>query len=525
MTRAFPWILVVAVLVGWANVVRGPFVYDDLIEIVGNPAVHEVSRLDTMWSYNPARVLLLLTYALNWRLGYLDPLGYHLLNIAIHAANAVLAWRFLGLFLSPGRARLGAALWALHPMTTEGVSYISGRSDALVTLFALLAVHSWVVDARSPSPRHRAIAYVAMLAGFFTKESSVATPVLAGVAELALVAGWNLRLLDKRRYAPVVLVLGLGVMARLGLSGWPVPEVPRTFLAHLASQAEVWARYVQLWLLPVGQSILHPVPAELSRLAGLCLFAWVPVLALAAYRRGIYGLLAAWWTLPLLVSSTFVLKETMAEHRAYAAGLAIAALVAWKLPETRLTWALPALLLVGTVSRNQAWTSEVATWESAVKRWPGSADAWYAYGDALRAEKLRIDAQSAYAKALEIDPSRVDALVNTGIARAEAGDVSGAREAWEEALRRKPGHCPALNNLAGLRLRAGDVEGALAGYEATLRTCADDPMAHFNLGMVWAGAGNPEKAAAHLRAYLRVDPGGANASRARAALRRLGVSD
>ncbi|MBM4366769.1 MAG: tetratricopeptide repeat protein, partial [Deltaproteobacteria bacterium] len=229
--------------------------------------------------------------------------------------------------------------------------------------------------------------------------------------------------------------------------------------------------------------------------------------------------------LPLAISSAFVLKETMAEHRAYAAGLAVAALVAWKLPERRATWALPAMLFVATVARNQAWTSEVATWESAVKRWPGSADAWYAYGDALRAEKLRNEAESAYAKALEIDPARVDALVNAGISRAERGDIPGARDAWEEALRRKPGHCPALNNLAGLRLRSGDVQGAIAGYEATLRTCADDPMAHFNLGMVWAGAGKPEKAATHLRAYLRVDPAGANEVRARAALRRLGATD
>ncbi|MBM4391639.1 MAG: tetratricopeptide repeat protein [Deltaproteobacteria bacterium] len=525
MTRAYPWFLVVAVIAAWANTLRGPFVYDDLIEIVANPAVHDVSRLDTIWAYNPARALLLFTYALNWTLGHLDPLGYHALNIAIHAANAVLAWRFFDLVLSPGRARLGAALWALHPMATEGVSYISGRSDALVTLFALLALHAWVVDARSPSRRHRALAYAAMLAGFFTKETAVVTPVLALLAELALVAGWNRRLLDPRRYLPVALAVAAGVAARLWLGGWPVPEVPRTLLAHVLTQAEVWARYLQLWILPLGQSILQPVPAEVSRLGGLCLLAWLVAAGLAVYKRGIWALLAGWWALPLAISSAFVLKETMAEHRAYAAGLAVAALVAWKLPERRVAWALPAILLVATVVRNQSWTSEVATWESAVKRWPGNADAWYAYGDALRAEKLRGEAESAYAKSLELDPARVDALVNAGIARAEGGDIPGAREAWEEALRRKPGHCPALNNLAALRLRSGDVQGAIAGYEATLRTCADDPMAHFNLGMVWAGAGTPEKAATHLRAYLRVDPGGANEARARAALRRLGVSD
>ncbi|MBM4365939.1 MAG: glycosyltransferase family 39 protein, partial [Deltaproteobacteria bacterium] len=292
MIRAYPWFLVVAVLAAWANTLRGPFVYDDLIEIVANPAVHDVSRLDTIWAYNPARALLLVTYALNWTLGHLDPLGYHALNIAIHAANAVLAWRLFGLVLSPGRARLGAALWALHPMATEGVSYISGRSDALVTLLALLALHAWVVDARSPSPRHRALAYAAMLAGFFTKETAVVTPVLALLADLALVAGWNRRLLDARRYLPVALVVVVGVGGRLWLGGWPVPEVPRTLLAHVTTQAEVWARYLQLWLLPLGQSILHPVPAEVSRLGGLCLLAWLVAAGLAVYKRGIWALLA-----------------------------------------------------------------------------------------------------------------------------------------------------------------------------------------------------------------------------------------
>ncbi len=525
MTRAFPWILVVAVVAAGANALRGPFVYDDLIEIVANPVVHDLSRLDALVAYNPQRALLLVSFALNWAVGGLETVGYHAVNVAIHALNAVLAWRLFALVLSPWRARLAAAAWALHPATTEAVTYISGRSDALVTSFVLLALRAWIVDARAPSPRARAVAYGAMFLGLLTKETAVAILPLCLAAELFLVAGGRVRLLDARRYVPVVLVVGAAAFLRVVYFGWPVPEVPRTLSAHVFTQAEVWARYLQLWLLPWGQSILHPVPAAATRLGGMCLLGWVAALGWAWRQRGLPAFFAATWAMPLLISSAFVLKETMAEHRAYAAGLAIVGLVVSRLPERRWAWAIPAVLAALTVARNAEWRSESALWGSAVARWPGSAEAWYAYGDALRAERQAAEAEAAYARSLELDPTRVDALVNAGISRAQRGDLPGAREAWEEALRRKPGHCPALNNLASMRLRTGDLEGAVAGYEATLRSCPGDAMAHFNLGMVWAGARDPAKAARHLRAYLRADPGGPNEGRARAALAKIGASE
>lgn len=525
MNRAFPWMLVVAVVAAWSNALRAPFVYDDLIEIVGNPVIHDPSRVGTLFAYNPQRALLLWTFAVNWALGGLHTVGYHVVNVALHALNAVLAWRLLALLLPPRRAQLAGALWALHPATTEAVTYISGRSDALVTTFMLVALRAWVVDTRTPSPRARGLAYAAMALALVTKETAVTILPLCLAADLFLVAGANPRLVAWRRYLPLVVLVALGGAARVLYFGWPVPEVPRTLSAHVLTQAEVWARYLQLWLLPWGQSILHPVPAEVSRLGGMCLAAWVLALGWALRRRGLVAFLACAWALPLALSSAFVLKETMAEHRAYFAGLAVAALAATWLPDHRFTWGLAALLPVVTLTRNAEWQSETSLWASAVERWPGSAEAWYAYGDALRAERQAAEAELAYAKSLELDPTRVDALVNAGISRAQRGDLPGAREAWEEALRRKPGHCPALNNLAGLRLRSGDIEGAVAGYEATLRTCPGDAMAHFNLGMVWAGARESEKAARHLRAYLRADPGGPNEARARAALARLGASE
>ena len=106
----------------WTPALHAPFTYDDRIEVVGNRTIRWLDSVGAIASYNTSRPLLILTYALNWRVGGLDPFGYHVVSLLIHALNALLAWRLAGRLLTPGRAALVAAAWALHPMTTEAVT-------------------------------------------------------------------------------------------------------------------------------------------------------------------------------------------------------------------------------------------------------------------------------------------------------------------------------------------------------------------------------------------------------------------
>lgn len=529
-------LIFLASVILWLPTLHAPFTYDDRMEVVGNPTIRDITNWRAIVTYNYARPLLIASYATNWAIGGLDPLGYHVVNIAIHAVNAVLAWRLLSRLLSRDAARFGAMLWALHPMTTECVTYTSGRSDALVTMWILAALSAWIDHVRSPSTRARNITIVTTMAAFLTKEIAFALPVLLASAEFFLVAGGKWRLVRWRRYAGVFALAFLGVAARIYLSGWPKAEVPRGIAAHVLTEAEVTVEYLRLWLLPYGQSLFHDHGAT-ARWQGVLAFSAILAAGVAAFRRaGLVGFGFLLWLLPLFVPAAFILKEAMAEHRAYLPGLAVCGALAWGWPRfvgpiagvrwvpfaVRARWAFVAIAATLTVRRNREWCDEPSIWLSATRVNPVSAEAWYGYGDALRVAQRFPEAEDAYSRSLTLEPSRPDTLVNLGITRAQSGDAAGAKRAWEEALLKKPGHCPALNNLAALEVRNAHVAAGVSGYRGTLRWCPDDPTALYNLALLTRKVGRYEEAIRYLRRYLEVAPGAPNVKEAAAMLQEMG---
>ncbi len=520
--RTIATLLVLAVLLTAGVAWQAPFTYDDKIEVIGNPAVRNSGEPLSILTYNPARAVLLYTYAANWAFGGFDPRGYHVVSIALHACNAVLAWRLLTRLLTPTRSALAAAIWALHPMTTQGVTYISGRSDALVSTWFLLAAVWWIDDSRTPSMPKRAGAWALTMLALMTKETAVVLPIVLLAADWALVAGGRWKLVEWRRYLPFAAIVAAMGAVRFAREGWPVPEVPRTLSAHLLSQAEVWASYLRLWLVPWGQSILHALPAEASAGGAVWFIAFVVAGVLALRKGGISAFSAALWMLPLAVSSAFPLKESMAEHRSYLAGLGLWIFVVSRLPERRVLFLLPLVFGALTVRRNLEWHDEATLWAGATRVWPESPDAWRGYGLALKFARRWEESEAANQRVIDLDPTRIEALDDIGIARVQRKDFAGAREAWESALKIRPGHCAALNNLAGLRIQQGDRVGAASGYEGTLRMCPDDPTAHMNLGFVYLSLREQDRAIEHLEAYLRVDPGGPYVARCEKALTKLG---
>ncbi|MDP2304865.1 MAG: tetratricopeptide repeat protein [Pseudomonadota bacterium] len=545
MTRRYAALvtaLLAAIVVAWAPAMHAPFTYDDRIEVVGNRTIRWLDDVGAIASYNTSRPLLIVTYAFNWWLGGLEPFGYHVLSVGIHAINALLAWRLAGRLVTPGRAALVASLWALHPLTTDAVTYITGRSDALEATAWLVALTAWI-DHRRGSPRARTVAVVAVGAALLTKEVGALLPVALLAIDRWIVAPKER---DARRWRDHLVFAGAGAAAvalRLWMYGWPKAEVPRDAVVQVLSQAEVWGRYLVLWLVPIGQSILHDHPA-VARLAGaLSLIGWAGAMLLVVRRArpapdgpgrpspteaspaAIRAFALVVWAAWLVPSSAVPLLETMAEHRSYFAGFALILAAVASLPAAGLrpAWVLVPVLLLATVARNRVWSDEAALWRGAAMRYPASARAWYGYGDALRLAQRFAEAEPAYTRAAELDPGDPNARINLGIVRAESGDDVGARAAWLEVLRSHPKSCDASNNLGTLASRAGELEAAASRYASTLRACPDDAHAHINLANLAFGQADMRKAAFHYREYLRVAEDGPAAPLARERLARMGL--
>ncbi len=508
-------VVAVAVLV-YVPALHGPFTYDDRIEVVGNRALRDIAAWDSIFRYNPSRALLIASYAVNWAVGGLDPFGYHLTSVAIHAVNVALAWRLCRRTLGPEHGALAAALWAAHPMASEAVAYIAGRSDALVATWWLAAANAWI-DGRLLA------AFAAWAAGLATKETAVAMPLLAWALE-----PWRAKAPDDGARLRTVGIAAatlpmLAVVTRLLVGGWPAPEVARSLAEQAVGQAGSWGLAAKLWAFPVGQSVLHDLGARVDA-GSVAGFGVAVVVVLAARRPGPGRLAAVLWAAPLIPVAMFPAREVFAEHRAYLSGLGATVALAARMPDRarRAALLLVVPLALATWARAGVWADEIGLWTDAARKNPSSRDAAYGEGDARRLAGDWTGADDAYRRAIALRPGDVDARLNLGIVLAQRGRDDEARATWGDVLRDAPRTCAAHNNLGALSLRRGDVEAAVRSWTSTLRWCPDDPLAHLALGNLAADRGELPRAVFHLRKFVELAPWGHPAEReARERLARL----
>ncbi|HND28778.1 MAG TPA: tetratricopeptide repeat protein [Myxococcota bacterium] len=519
--RGLRVLILVLVALLYLRVMQAPFVYDDKIEVVGNPTIRVLTNWQAVATYNFSRPLLIATYALNWWWSGLESWSYHLVSLGIHLLNTMLALSLGRRLMPPASAMVATLAWAVHPMLIESVTYITGRSDALCATFWLLALIGWADHVRGQSGR--IVAMLALAGGLMTKEVAVALPLALMALEQHLRG--SIRWRDHR------WIWGLGATAlvvRLAAYGLPRGEVDRGFFLQAGTQAEVWLRSLQLWLLPVGQSILHDHPAVLGPETLGALLVWAGLGALAWRRGGLAALGLALWVLPLLPASAVPLKETMAEHRSYLSGLGLiwalcSLLPPWdpKKPAWILSLLLLPLLAGATLLRNEVWRDEVTLWQDAADKNPESVDAAYGAADALRLAQRWSAAQAGFERVIAMKEDHLDARINLGITLAEQGKVAEAEQAWLAALRLQPRSCAAHNNLGALARRQGKPRLAITSYQSSMTWCPDDPIAQLALGDLFYEEGDPQKARYHYRRYLAVDPDGPAVKRVQNRLRLL----
>ncbi|MBC8454617.1 MAG: tetratricopeptide repeat protein [Deltaproteobacteria bacterium] len=531
LTLRMGWLVIVALIaIAFFNGLHAPFVYDDKIEVVGNPTIRDLGQLVAVLEYNVSRMLLILSYAWNYRSFGLDPFGYHVTSLVIHA---LCVWSALNLAFRLGtlaghRRPVWAALaagsvWAVHPMVTEGVTYITGRSESLCALFVFSTLSLWAGALRREKEQGGvsvALRLLAIFLGFLsmgTKEVAIMIPFALVWMEWLLGTGrpkW-------RWYVPFLGAIILGVAGRALYAEHLLPrEVDRPFLVQISTQAEVWLRYLGLWLLPMGQTLYHHVAdVTVPSGRGLGVFValggvvfgvvrWTRSRPLVAFALGC----AAIFLIPS--SSVVALKVSMAEHRSYPTGLYLALALVWGVPgkEVRLVVrgvadVVPPFWIM-TISRNKVWTSEVGLWEEATSLSPEVAEAWYGLGDAQRFAGNLESSVVAYETAIEKNDTHLDSWNNLGIVKAQMGDSHGARRAWKSALKVKRTYCKAHANLGFLASQLGDIEDAIVEFRTTLTYCPNNLVAHYGLGTLYADERrNRDRAVFHFEALLELEPG------------------
>jgi hypothetical protein len=303
----FGALLVAGTVIAYLPVWRAGFIWDDDTLLLHNPGIQKLGGLARLWSSDFP--LSTTTLWLEWRVWGANPLGYHLVNVLLHAFSAVLLWRVLRRLKIPG-AGLAAAIFAVHPVNVESVAWIAERKNTLCMFFYLLSLLLYLRSEIACELRIED-------GGWETEKgpppSSILHPPSSLLYALSLLA-FALALLSKSAVAPLPVVL-------LGLAWWrrwrmTLKDVWRTApffaLAAAAGLISIWLQYHQA----IGASMIDVRNDSFwSRLAGAGWAVWfylykavLPINLSFVYPRWQIDATRAWSYVPglLLVAGFLV---------------------------------------------------------------------------------------------------------------------------------------------------------------------------------------------------------------------------
>jgi tetratricopeptide (TPR) repeat protein len=561
-------ILMLVTLVAYAPVWRAGFIWDDDVLLTGNPAVQAPDGLRTIWrgaqspDYFPMTSTVLW---LEWRLWGANPLGYHLVNVLLHALNALVLWRVLRkIFSSEFRfssgdtpviefetrswkpelftaAWLAAAIFALHPVNVESVAWIAELKNTLAMFFFSLTLWAYLRSEESARNSSHAIAWyagavIAFVLALLSKTAVVPLPVV--LLGLAVWRRGRLTWRDVRRGLPFFTASALLALVTIWFQQHRAigSMVARDdgFLSRMATAGcAIWF-YLYKAILPVNLSLIYPR----WRFNGSDALAYLPGLAAVA------GLLICWrfrkrWGTPWLfafgyfvvmlapvlgfVDISFMRYSLVADRWQYFAILGPIALIAVQLtgslrPITAVRFghapfSVGLLLALGVLTWRQAgnFSDPEMLWTNTLSRNPNCPVAQIELGNIFVGKNRPDEAIPHYAAALRISSDDELARYNLGYALLQQGKIADAIVHLEKAVALQPNYLPAQFNLGNALFQNGQVQEAIGHYEKAVALDPGFADVHNRLGNALLRNDQLPEAIAQFQEALKIRPADPNA--------------
>ncbi len=293
-------LLIAITICAYSASLYGPFVFDDAPFITKNPTVNFQQPI----SIHGQRAFTVTTFRVNYLFGQEDPFGYHIVNLAIHLANVALVFFLLRALIGDSFAVvIGTAIFALHPLQTEAVVYLSGRAELLATGFSILASLLYLSG-------YRKTAILPAMLAISSKESAAVLFLIIGFYEVRR-RKWSLA--QASAAFGVLMFAALPFLRLLRLE-----SADRSWFAHLLLQSGQALRYAAMFFVPIGQTIDHdaetlPLWFCAMGLVGLAMAIWAAWEA----RYSVAGFGLAFALLAVLPRFALNIPEFMAEHHLY----------------------------------------------------------------------------------------------------------------------------------------------------------------------------------------------------------------
>ncbi|MBX7168933.1 MAG: tetratricopeptide repeat protein [Pirellulales bacterium] len=535
-----PWqamlVLVALTLAVFHHVGSHGFVFDDLINIQSNDQLNWAG-LGRFWREPYASMYIPVTYSF-WVAEaeaartlrptasnlQLDPGLFHFANLALHVAVAVLVFVWLRtLRLNSLAAVAGALLFAVHPLQTETVNWVTETKGTLAALFgcgALLVFGQSL--AAKPAKRWPLFGAATLLLAL----ALLSKPSAAAIPLIALAVEWGFQQRPLRRLAlPLAIWAALVVL----VAWWAASEQEASALRNLAAPAwrplvaaDAVSFYLQKLVSPFAYCLDYGrTPAWLVKQPAIY-FTWVLPVALAAVLAALPRQ-RTWLTAlavfvaglaPTLGLIPFAFQEisTVADRYAYLAmlgpALAVAAILTYYDRRPVLFGVFGLLLVFGFIANraSEHWQNQATVFNRALAVNPRSVMGNLAIGNLLVSVGKFDEGLAHFRRGLESDPQHPGLIGNLGIALEGAGQYEEASEVLHKALKLRPDNHLAHIGLGRIYQRAGDQAHAIESFERAIELNDSVPEAHVFLAQALADSGATGPAIEQFERALQMHP-------------------
>lgn len=470
-------ILVIAIIASiiYSSILNGEFLFDDYNVIQINPAIRSLENIPEYFTQNMTtisggeyyRPVLFVTYAIDYAISGLDStVSYHVTNLIIHILACIALYFLLFLIFNGEEAFLrrlisagGAIIFAVHPVNTEAVSYISSRSDILSTMFMIAAFAAFAdyIKRRKLSLNYLGAALFGL--ALLSKEVSFVLPAVL-LIYLIMLTPFSLK---QKMAAIMPYIIVFCVMALVYAHFHSRARVminPVTPIQYLGSQTLVVWRYIQITFLPLDLRADYNSLSFLQAALVWKLLAGGGILAILIYasslaRKNAKAAFCVFWYFLMLAptSSLFPIVDVIFERRLYPAlALVFPALLPalWHIPlfsrRERLrkislvTFALIIILLFSTVAitRNKAYTSAEAFWTDLSVKTPDKSRAFMMLANENMKRHEYKKAEDLYKKSIALTPDDERNYSNLAKCYEAQGKIQAAEDTLLEALKVYP---------------------------------------------------------------------------------------
>ena len=522
-------ILLIVFLSGivYVNALTGEFVLDDWSLIVKNKQITSLENIPGIFSsglfkniglYRP----LVLVFFLGTNLIFgLNPLGYHLVNILLHIGCSILILFILRKLINNKNIIIpviGAAVFAVHPVHSESVSWISGIPDLLLTLFLLLSFLFYQRFRESNGIKLFLLSSFFFTLSLFSKETAVIFPLVIIIYDLIVEKNTSLWPF----FCFILLSFGYLVI-RFIVLGKSIGGFSIT-ISGFNRMFQLGTNYIKTLFIPVPLDFYLKYPAHgvsgtaLIITAGFLLI-FMTALVIAFKKRILT--FSLWWlliSLTIPLSLAFYFQPVYSVRLLYLPSVGFSMFIAFiaglvhKKQKTA-TLVISLLVITGfsalTINENQRWKSDEALFSRMIKRHPETVEAYIELAKYYEREGQPEQSISILNNALGkvSDNEKPLILENIAIFYGKKGNLEKSMSYYEMVLNLKPGYSNALMGMGNIYFLKKNYVNAIHYYNKALLQDQNNYTALYNTALSYENLGDVDKALYYYREFLRIVPG------------------